>query len=152
MIAICGIDCSKCPDRADCGGCMETGGRPYNAECIVANCCHDKKFSKCDECSDKPCALKAKAIDEFNELHIEGMEKITELNSLLGSIINMDYKLPNGQTVKFFDDKKGYLGNLIQKQNSTNKFGLAADAEHLSVCEFAEGSSEAELIIYKKRK
>ena len=44
--------------------------------------------------------FKMQIIDEFNALHIEGMPKVKSLNALVGSFINLEYKLPNGKTVK----------------------------------------------------
>lgn len=35
---ICEIDCEKCEACGTCRGCSETGGRPFDGECIVAEC------------------------------------------------------------------------------------------------------------------
>ena len=48
--------------------------------------------------------LKKILIDEFNALHIEGLPKVEKLNALVGSYVNLEYRLPNGQKVKFLDD------------------------------------------------
>lgn len=53
--------------------------------------------------------LKAKIIEEFNSLGIEGLH-LTDLNLLNGSYINLEYTLPNGQKVKLLEDDKMYLG------------------------------------------
>ena len=63
------------------------------------------------------------------------MEEVKSLNSLKGSFINLEYKLPSGQTVKLWDDEKIYLGNQICKKNSNRCYGLAADENYLSVAE-----------------
>ncbi len=34
---ICGIDCEKYEACGTCRGCSETGGRPFDGECIVAD-------------------------------------------------------------------------------------------------------------------
>ena len=80
------------------------------------------------------------------------MEKVTRLNALIGSYINVEYALPSGQTVKLLNDGKVYLGNQICKKGSDRCYGLAADENHLLVCEYGENGSDAEIILYKKRK
>ena len=47
--------------------------------------------------------LKDKLMVAFNELNIQDMEKVTDLNALKGSFINIEYSLPSGQIVKFWD-------------------------------------------------
>ena len=54
--------------------------------------------------------MKKQLIDEFNGLGIEDMEEVTSLNALSGYFINLEYKLPNGQDVKFWQDDKVNLG------------------------------------------
>ena len=50
-------------------------------------------------------AFKQQLMDEINALHIEGLPKVEKLNALVGSYVNLPYRLPNGATVKFLDDK-----------------------------------------------
>ena len=45
--------------------------------------------------------FKQQLINEFNDLHIEGMPKVEKLNALVGGYVNLEYRLPNGKTVKF---------------------------------------------------
>ena len=52
--------------------------------------------------------------DSVKGLHIEGMPKVEKLNALVGGYINLEYRLPNGQTVKFLDDNATYLGNQLE--------------------------------------
>lgn len=92
--------------------------RNRRAECVIAICCQNKGQVSCSECSH--CILKAELIAEFNSLGIEDMEKVTDLNSLLGSYVNLEYTLPSGQKIKFWDDNKSYLGNQICKKTVTN--------------------------------
>ena len=40
-------------------------------------------------------------IDEINALNVDGMPKLTKLNALVGKFVNLGYRLPNGNTVKF---------------------------------------------------
>ena len=147
--SLCGLDCSACEYSLSCKGCGATHGRPFGGECIAAACCIEKRISRCRECTDTPCALKRRLIDEFNSLGISDMEKVTSLNYLKGSIINLEFTLPNGLKVKFWDDNAVYLGNLAAKKHSTRHYGLAADMNYLMVCECGM-DLEPKIIIYKK--
>ena len=149
---ICGADCSQCWMKDDCGGCAETGGRPFGGPCMVAACCQGKGQARCGECAGGACGLREQLIAEFNALGIEDMEPVTELNALRGSFVNLEYTLPDGSTVKLLDDNKIYLGNQIHKENSTRCYGIAADEKLLLVCEYGEGGTDAELVVYKRRK
>ena len=150
--SICGIDCSSCGFKDTCRGCVKTGGSPYNGGCVVAGCCKDRGYGSCGECTDKNCALKAQLIKEFNSLGIEEMPQVTELNMLRGSYINLEYTFPSGQTAKLLDDNKIYLGNQLCREKDSGCYGIAADENLLLVCRYGEGGSDAEIIVYKKRK
>ncbi|MDD4412984.1 MAG: hypothetical protein PHR14_00305 [Oscillospiraceae bacterium] len=80
------------------------------------------------------------------------MERVTNLNALKGSFVNLEYTLANGRSVKLWDDDKIYLGNQICKKNSDRCYGLSADENYLFVCEYGDSGSDAEIIVYKKRK
>lgn len=151
MYAICGIDCFKCSFQSDCAGCIETKGRPFGGECILAKCCQNKGYAHCGKCTETGCKLKSELIAAFNALGIEDMEEVTSLNALKGSFVNLEYAFPSGQTVKLFDDDKIYLGNQMCKKGSNRCYGLAADENNLLVCEYGDGGTDAEIIIYKKR-
>lgn len=91
-------------------------------------------------------------IHEFNDLHIEGMPEVKELHFLVGSYINMEYLLPNGQKVKFLDDNATYLGNQLQCEFGGDRcFGIVGNMEFLLVCTYEENGENPELVIYKKR-
>ena len=83
---------------------------------------------------------------------IEDMEEVTGLNALYGAYINLQYSLPGGQKIKFWDDDRIYLGNQICKKNSNRCYGLTADENYLLVCEYGDNGSDAEIIVYKKRR
>jgi predicted metal-dependent phosphoesterase TrpH len=55
----CGLHCSDCgyQEKCGCGGCIETGGKPFHGECPIAVCCQGKGLTHCGECSDFPCEL-----------------------------------------------------------------------------------------------
>lgn len=96
--------------------------------------------------------LKQQLIREFNDLHIEGMPKVEKLNALVGGYINLEYRLPNGQTVKFLDDNATYLGNQLACEFGSDRcFSIAANMDFLLVCSYEENGENPELVIYKKR-
>ncbi len=59
--------------------------------------------------------------DSGKVLHIEGMPKVEKLNALVGGYINLEYRLPNGQTVKFLDDNATYLGNQLECESGGDR-------------------------------
>ena len=149
--SICGADCAQCPSREACGGCRETGGRPFlQKECPIAACCRSGGWERCGQCGGT-CALKAPLIAEFNGLGIPDLPEVTELNMLPGAYINLPYVLPNGQTLKLLEDGAFYFGTQLEKKSGGRCYGLAADETHLLVCEYGEGGADPEIILYKKR-
>ena len=97
-------------------------------------------------------AFKQQLIGEFNELHIDGMPKVEKLNALVGGYINLEYRLPNGQTVKFLDDNATYLGNKLECEFGGSRcFGIAANMDFLLVCTYEMNGANPELVVYKKR-
>ena len=149
---LCGLDCNECGLKEKCAGCVATNGRPFDGECIIAKCCLKKDCGSSGNCFGAQCKLREQLIDEFNALGIEDMDKITNLYALVGSFINSEYTLPGGQVIKFWDDNRIYFGNQICKKNSTRCYGLAADENYLLVCEYGEGGTDAEIVVYKRRK
>lgn len=97
--------------------------------------------------------FKETIMDEFNTLlHIEGLPKVENLNVLPGSFVNLEYRLPNGEYVKFLDDKATYLGNQLECEFGGDRcFGIVANMDFLLVCTYEENGENPELVIYKKR-
>ena len=96
--------------------------------------------------------LKSKLIEEFNALQIEGMPKVEKLNALVGSFVNLEYRLPNGRTFRFLDDGATYLGNQLDSEFGGKRcFGILANMDFLLVATYGEGGSDPELVLYKKR-
>ena len=96
--------------------------------------------------------FKQTLIDEINALNIEGMPKLEKLNALVGSYINLEYRLPNGRNIKFLDDNATYLGNQLECEFGGDRcFGIAANMEFILVCTYEENGENPELVIYKKR-
>lgn len=96
--------------------------------------------------------FKKQLIKEINELRIEGMPKVEKLNALVGNYVNLKYRLPNGNSVKFLEDKKTYLGNQLECEFGGEKcFGVIADMEFILVCTYEKDGENPELVVYKKR-
>ena len=96
--------------------------------------------------------FKRQLVAEFNALQIEGLPRVEDLNILSGSFVNLEYRLPNGMTVKFLDDRATYLGNQLACEFGGNRcFGIAANMEFLLVCTYEEHGENPELVLYKKR-
>jgi len=91
-------------------------------------------------------------IREINALNIEGMPKLTKLNALVGAYINLEYRLPNGKSMKFLDDGATYLGNQLECEfDSSRCFGIAANMDFILICTYGKDGENPELVIYKKR-
>jgi len=96
--------------------------------------------------------FKKQLIDEFNALNIEGLPKVENLNVLSGSMINLEYTLPNGEKVKMLDDRASYLGNQLACEFGGERcFGIAANMQFLLVCTYEKDGKNPELVVYKKR-
>ncbi len=97
--------------------------------------------------------FKKQIIDEFNTLlGIEGLPKIENLNVLPGSFVNLEYRLPNGDIVKFLDDKASYLGSQLECEFGGDRcFGIVANMDFLLVCTYEKNGENPELVMYKKR-
>jgi hypothetical protein len=96
--------------------------------------------------------FKQRLIDEINALHIEGMPLLEKLNALVGSYVNLEYRLPNGESVKFLDDQKTYLGNQLESEFGGERcFGVLANMDFILVCTYGPEGDAPELLLYKKR-
>ena len=142
MKTFCGTDCTQCGDYGKCEGCAETDGRPFGTECIAA------RFAKQGEGALEAC--REKLIAAFNALNIPDMEPVTRLNALKGAYINLEYTLPGGQRVKFWDDEKIYFANQQHKAGSDRCYGIAADETYLLVSEYGCGGADAEIVAFRR--
>ena len=96
--------------------------------------------------------FKIQLIDEINALQVEGMPKVKKLNALVGSYINLEYRLPNGTYAKLLDDGATYLGTQLECEFGGDRcFGVAANMEFIMVCTYEENGRNPELVVYKKR-
>ena len=111
-------------------------------------------WKKQDELSDNGQfeEFKKKLINEINELNIDGMPKLTKLNALVGRYVNLQYRLPNGESVKFLDDNATYLGNQLECELGGNRcFGVLANMDFILISTYEENGTNPKLILYKKR-
>ena len=96
--------------------------------------------------------FKKQLINEINALHIEGMPKLEQLNALVGQFVNLEYRLPNGNYVKFLDDHTTYLGNQLESLFDPNVcFGVLANMDFIMVATYEANGMNPELLVYKKR-
>lgn len=96
--------------------------------------------------------FKQQLIKEINELHIEGLPRVEKLNALVGKCVNLEYMLPNGNSVKILDDSKTYLGNQLESEFGGERyFGVIGDVGFLLVCTYDKDGLNPELVLYKKR-
>ena len=102
--------------------------------------------------AEKFAEFKQQLIDEINALRVEGMPKVEKLNALVGGYVNLEYRLPNGNLVKFLDDGATYLGTQLECEFGGNRcFGIAANMDFILVCTYEENGENPELVVYKKR-
>ena len=96
--------------------------------------------------------FKKQLIKEINDLNIEGMPKVDKLSALVGSYVNLPYRLPSGINVKFLDDQTTYLGNQLESEMVDGLcFGVLANMDFILICTYEENGTNPELILYKKR-
>lgn len=96
--------------------------------------------------------FKKELMKEINDLHIEGMPRLEKLNALVGKYVNLEYRLPNGQNVRFLNDQKTYLGNQLESEFGGERcFGVIADMDFFLVCTYEKDGVNPELVVYRKR-
>lgn len=149
-LSLCGINCGECTLKECCAGCAKTNGHPFGGKCIIASCpCKNN----CDICSantkDSRCQLKADMISKIKLLGIKELSEISDLYSLKGSFVNIEYTLPNGQKIKFWNDNEVYLGIQVEITGSDRCYGVITDTKNLLVCEYGKNGENPVIIVYK---
>ena len=97
-------------------------------------------------------AFKRQLMDEINALCIEGMPKLEKLNALVGKYVNLPYRLPSGQQVKFLNDQTTYLGNQLPSLfGGDHCFGVLANMDFILICTYGKDGADPELVLYKRR-
>lgn len=143
--SICGANCDECYMKEKCNGCASTNGCPYGKQCFIA------KYISVGG-MEEYLKFKTQIISEFNDLKISGMPEVKDLYALNGSFVNLEYILPNGNSVKYLDDSSIYLGNQLECAFGEGRcFGIVAGMDFLLVCTYEENGANPELVMYKKR-
>jgi len=91
-------------------------------------------------------------LKEIKGLGIKEFEKINSLNLLDGSYLNLEVKLPNGQSVKLLNDDKKYYANQIDIDDSDKCYGVAADESFIAVYKYGCAGADANLVMIKNLK
>ncbi|MBR3133074.1 MAG: DUF3795 domain-containing protein [Clostridia bacterium] len=150
MESICGADCSNCGYGKNCGckGCKETNGCPFGKQCFIAKYILTGGKENYE-------VFKKQLVDEINDLKIPGMPKITDLNPLNGTFVNLSYPLPNGKNVEFLDNNEIYLGNQVECEFNDGEiircFGIVANMNFILVSEYGANGADSEIVIFKRR-
>ena len=96
--------------------------------------------------------FKAQLTEEINALHIDGMPRVEKLNALVGKYVNLAYRLPGGESVRFLDDQATYLGTQLESEYGGERcFGVLANMDFILVCTYEGEGANPELVLYKKR-
>jgi transcriptional regulator with XRE-family HTH domain len=97
-------------------------------------------------------AFRQQLIGEINDLHIDGMPRVEKLYALAGKDVNLAYRLPGGNSVKFLDDRTTYLGNQLEAEFGGDRyFGVLAHMDFILVSTYGRDGADPELVRYKKR-
>ncbi len=150
MESICGADCSNCGygKSKNCKGCKNTNGCPFGKQCFIAKYILTGGKENYEQ-------FKNQLINEINSLNIPGMPKITSLNALNGSFVNLAYPMPNGNSIQLLDDNDIYLGNQVECEfndgDEIRCFGVVANMDFILVSEYGQNGDNPEIIVYKKR-
>ena len=96
--------------------------------------------------------FKKQLIEEINQLRVEGMPRLEKLNALVGKYVNLAYRLPNGESVRFLDDRTTYLGNQLEPEFGGERcFGVVANMDFILISTYGKDGADPELVLYKKR-
>ena len=80
------------------------------------------------------------------------MPRLEKLNALVGKYVNLAYRLPNGESVRFLDDRTTYLGNQLEPEFGGERcFGVVANMDFILISTYGKDGADPELVLYKKR-
>lgn len=145
MAAYCVAKCEECSFRENCKGCAATKGAPFGEKCYAAAYIQAGGLEAYRQ-------FKEKTRSEVNALlALNGLPQTDGLYELCGAQVNLEYRLPGGQTVRFLNDNKIYLGAQIEIGGSGICYGVVADASFILVCGYSVDGSEPELVLYSRR-
>ncbi|MBR3620595.1 MAG: helix-turn-helix domain-containing protein [Clostridia bacterium] len=110
-----------------------------------------KKYEELSD-NDEFDSVKKQLIKEINQLKPDGMPELGSLNALVGSYVNLGYRLPSGDTVRFLDDGVTYLGNQLESEFESGVcFGVLANMDFILISKYEADGQNPELLLYKKR-
>lgn len=144
MKTYCGAYCDGCNFSENCLGCEATCGSPFGGKCIAAEKIKAEGIEAYREYKD---GLKAKINGALRALSLPETEELFEL---AGFFVNLEYSLPNGEKVKFLDDKNVYLGTQIELPDEGRCCGAVAGEDFILICTYSENGADPELLMYKE--
>lgn len=77
--------------------------------------------------------MKKEILEQIRKLGIKEFEKISDLDLLDGSYLNLEVALPSGEKVKLLKDNKKYYANQAEIEGSDKCCGVAADDSFIAV-------------------
>ena len=146
MSTYCGADSGRCPHKANCRGCRDTGGSPFGGRCVAAEIVQAGGPEDYRE-------FKRRLLEEINVLLAgEGLGRMETLFELVGAMVNLAYPTPGGEKVKLLNDKNIYLGAQLEVPGTDFCCGVVADETFLLLCRYKANGTEPELIAFRKRR
>ncbi|MBR4471864.1 MAG: hypothetical protein IKS54_11195 [Erysipelotrichaceae bacterium] len=141
MNTYCGADCSKCPSKESCKGCVSTCGSPFGGSCVAAEHIKEKGLESYRQFKEE---IKDKINVILKSLNYPQTENLFELN---GRFVNLEYTLPNEEKAKFLDDRNIYLGTQIQLDDLS--CGVITDGSFILICTYKGFGEDPKLILYR---
>lgn len=144
-MSVCGADCGACHMKEECKGCENTCGSPFGGKCIAATYI---KYGGKKAYAD----FKSNLLKEVNALlKAEGIPEADALYELAGQFVNLAYRLPNQEEVRFLSDKDIYLGTQVEWPDMGLRFGIVADARFILISRYSVDGTDPAIILYKSR-
>ena len=144
-MSICGADCNNCLTKEDCNGCEKTCGSPFGGRCIAATYI---KFGG----RKAYAAFKATLLGEINALlRAEGIPEAEALFELAGRYINLAYRLPSEEEIRFLRDEDIYLGTQVEWRDMGLRFGIVADTRFILISRYSVDGTDPEIVLFKSR-
>ncbi len=94
--------------------------------------------------------MKKEILEQIRKLGIKEFEKISDLDLLDGSYLNLEVALPSGEKVKLLKDNKKYYANQAEIAGSDKCCGVAADDSFIAVYRYGCEGRDADLILLKR--
>ena len=94
--------------------------------------------------------MEQRLLELIKGLGIKEFADFKSLNLMDGNYLNLECKLPNGNTAKILDDNKKYYAKQVDIVGSEKCYGVAADENSIAVFRYGCEGSDAELILWKR--